>query len=164
MIIKDPSEKKELLEQFYGKFYTESIEDINSNAYLELMRNIDFIKTYDGYIIGVEKPKIHYYTTLYYNAKTMPTDDITEEEFVKYHLGQIEEYTTDYWITKTNGKLYYISKNKESQSLRKLSLIELKEIKELAEYHKEKLIKTIKLVFSKNKSMITRFNVWQDKS
>ena len=162
MIITNGIEKKKLLEQFYGKFYTETIEEINSNAYLNLMGNIDFIESYDKFVIAIEKPKIQYYTTLYYNAKAMPkSENVSEEEFIEYHLNQIEPYTKDYWITKETNRISCITKYKTEKSLRQLTILELKEIEELNERYKERIIKTLKALYNRNKAIITRYDIWE---
>ncbi len=165
MIITNVEEKKDLLEKFYGKFYTESIEDIDYNAYLKLMRNIDFIKSYDNYILVVERPHINYYTTIYCNpTKTDFNKPITEEEYIEYHLKQLETYSTDFWITQGEHKISFLTKERTPKSLRKVSILELKEINELFEKYKMIIVKALKSLFAKNQALITRYAIWEDKS
>lgn len=161
VIIKNVEKKRELLKRFYGKFYIEAIEDINYNAYLKLMNSTDFIETYDRFVIAVEKPKIKYYTTLYYNVKQKLPAEITEEEYIDYHLHQVEHYDRTYWITKEENGISYLTKNKTNKSLRQLTILELEEINKIHQEHLEKITRVLKAMFVRNYSIITRYEVWE---
>lgn len=161
MIITNVERKRELLKKFYGNFYIEAIEDINYNAYIKLMNSIDFIESYDRFVIAVEKPKIKYYTTLYYNVKQNLPAEITEEEYIEYHLHQVEYYDKTYWITKEDNGISYLTKNKCYHSLRQLTILELEEINKVHQEYIDKIVRQLKALYQRNYSMISRYEVWE---